>query len=111
MTSPLAEVPLYNISAGILDGDLHELRTAIDKRLSEIRASKTVDDFGIGDKVVFNASCGTRYLVGHNATIVGMKRTKVVVKLEKPTGRFVRHTPAGPVSADITVPLSIIDPA
>lgn len=109
MTSPLAEVPLYNISAGILDGDLHELRAAIEKRLAEIRTDKSIDDYGIGDKVQFNSSCGTRYLIGHTATVTGKRRTKVTVRLDKPTGRFVRHTEAGPVSAEITVPLSIID--
>lgn len=110
MVSPLAEVPLYSIRAGIFDADLHELRAAIDARLTEIREAKTVDDFGVGDKVVFNSSCGTRYLVGHTATIVGRKRTKVVVKIDNPVGRFVRHTPEGPVSADVTVPIAIIDP-
>lgn len=110
MTSPLAEVPLYNIRAGIFDADLHEFRAAIDARLAEIRADKTIEDFGVGDRVVFNSSCGTRYLVGHTATIVGRKRTKVVVKIDKPVGRFVRHTPEGPVSADVTVPITIIDP-
>lgn len=109
MTSPLAEVPLYNIGAGILDNDLLEMRAAIDRRLAEIRVEKTIDDYGIGDKVQFNSSCGTRYLVGHTATVTGKRRTKVTVRLDKPTGRFVRMTDAGPVSAEITVPLSIID--
>ena len=99
------------ITAGMLDDDLGKLHTLISSRMSALRAIKKTDDFGIGDKVRFNENCGTRYLVGHTATIVGRKKVKLVVKLDAPTGRFVRMTPSGPESAQITVPISIIDPA
>jgi hypothetical protein len=69
----------------------------------------TIDDLGLGVEVRFNAHCGTKYLVGATARVVGLRRTKVVVKLDKPKGRFVRHTPDGPVSADITVPPAILE--
>jgi hypothetical protein len=69
----------------------------------------TIDDLGLGVEVRFNNHCGTKYLVGATARVVGLKRTKVVVKLDKPKGRFVRHTPDGPVSADITVPPAILE--
>jgi hypothetical protein len=94
-----------------LDADLGKLSTTLEKRLSDVRASKKPTDFGVGDKVRFNNSCGTRYLVGHTAQVVGMKRTKIVVKLDTPMGRFARHTPTGVESASITVPISIVDPA
>lgn len=97
------------ILAGELDDKLGALKTAIETRQAQIRATAKPTDFGIGDKVVFNNSCGTRYLVGHTATITGMKRTKVVVKLDKPMGRFTRVVNGESVSADITVPISIID--
>jgi len=97
------------ILAGELDEALGSLKSAIETRQAQIRSVAKPTDFGIGDKVVFNNSCGTRYLVGHTATITGMKRTKVVVKLDKPMGRFARIVNGEQVSADITVPISIID--
>jgi hypothetical protein len=98
------------ISSGELDGQLPEIFRAVESRMAEIRALKKPSDFGIGDTVRINNSCATRYLVGHTARVVGMKRTKIVVKLDKPTGRFTRVGANGQVeSASITVPISIVD--
>lgn len=102
---------LEQIDSGALDSNLGEISTKVQHRLDSIRGSLTTTDFGIGDKVRFNNSCGTRYLIGHTATVVGRKKVKLVVKLDAPTGRFVRMTPSGPESAQITVPISIVDPA
>lgn len=102
---------IEQIRSGVLDKDLGSLSTEINTRLSAIRGSMSNTDFGIGDKVRFNNHCGTRYLIGHTATVVGRKKVKLVVKLDDPTGRFVRMTPSGPESAQITVPISIVDPA
>jgi hypothetical protein len=99
------------LAAGHLDHRLGELKTLIDERIALTRAAKTVDDYGLGDKVVFNNMCGTRYLVGHTARVTGKKRTKLVVQLDKPTGRFMRVVNGTPMSVDITVPLAILDPA
>jgi hypothetical protein len=99
------------ISSGEFDAQLPEIFRAVESRMAEIRAVKTPQDFGIGDVVRFNNQCATRYLVGHTARVVGMKRTKIVVKLEKPTGRFSRVMANGEIeSASITVPISIVDP-
>lgn len=99
------------INSGSLDSDLGKLGTLIDTRLSTIRRSKTINDFGVGDKVVFNNNCGTRYLVGHTGRVVGLKRTKLVVTLDTPTGRFARVNPVTRQieSAQITVPVGIVD--
>ena len=100
------------IASGQLDGDIGRLSSAVDARLEQVRASKKATDFGIGDKVKFNSHCGTRYLVGHTARVVGMKRTKIVVKLDKPMGRFAHVSSTGVLeSASITVPIAIVDPA
>jgi hypothetical protein len=71
----------------------------------------TIDDLGLGDSVRFNARCGTKYLIGATARVVGFKRTKVVVKIDKPKGRFARLTPDGVVSVDVTVPTAILERA
>jgi hypothetical protein len=102
---------IEQIRSGAFDKDLGSLSTEIQTRLTAIRGSLKNSDFGIGDKVRFNSSCGTRYLIGHTATVVGRKKIKLVVKLDAPTGRFVRMTPSGPESAQITVPIGILDPA
>lgn len=102
---------LEQIRSGALDKDLGSLSTEIQSRLTAMRGSLKNSDFGIGDKVRFNNNCGTRYLIGHTATVVGRKKVKLVVKLDSPTGRFVRMTPSGPESAQVTVPISIVDPA
>ena len=99
------------IESGEMDNDLGALSTLVENRLAAVRSSKKATDFGIGDKVRFNNNCGTRYLVGATARVTGMKRTKIVVQLEKPQGRFARYTPTGTESANITVPISIVDPA
>jgi hypothetical protein len=50
-------------------------------------------------------------MVGQKATVTGMKQKKVTVRLETPVGRFAHVNPVtGKVeSANITVPLAIID--
>lgn len=100
---------IHDINSGVYDSNLHAISSALNARLTLVRGSRSTSDFGIGDRVKFNSMCGTKYLIGADAQIVGKRRTKVVVKLDKPMGRFVRHTAAGPVSAEITVPTSIID--
>jgi len=103
---------LTQIEMGEYDADLTKISSAVEERLTKVRSSKTVKDFGIGDKIKFNSLCGTRYLIGHTGRIVGMKRTKLVVTLDKPTGRFARVNPTTRQleSANITVPIGIVDP-
>ncbi len=100
---------LADISCGTHDKDLLAMETAIKDRLLAVRKSRTQADYSIGDKVVFNQFCGTKYLWGMSATIVGKKQKKVLVKLDSPMGRFARVVDGKMVSSNITVPVSIID--
>lgn len=101
---------ISDIELGLFDKDLRLLKAAVDKRMGDLRVTKSMNDFGVGDKVVFNELCGTRYLVGATAHVVGRKQKKIVVKLDSPTGRFLRYDAAGnEVSPDITVPVAIVD--
>lgn len=101
-----------DIAAGKFDSDLEQLAKAIESRKTLMRKVRTLGDFNVGDRVKFNELTGTRYMVGQYATIVSKNRAKVVVRLETPTGRFAKYLPNGEVqSANVTVPLSIIDPA
>lgn len=106
------ETLVEQISGGSYDQDLVKLADAVKARQDKVRKGKSLSDYNIGDRVRFNELTGTRYMVGQYATIVSKKRAKVVVRLETPTGRFVQYLPNGEVrSANVTVPLAIIDPA
>ena len=106
------ETVLDQISNGSYDQDLTKLADAVKARLDKTRKGRSISDLNIGDRVKFNDLTATRYMVGQYATIVSKKRTKVVVRLETPMGRFIKYLPNGEVqSANVTVPLAIIDPA
>ena len=100
---------LEEINSGIHDERLIAMEEAIKDRLRVVRSSRASTDYLIGDRVVFNDFCGTRYLVGNKAVIVGKKKTKVVVQLENPVGRFATMRNGKVESTNITVPVSIID--
>jgi hypothetical protein len=98
------------INAGMHDSVLAELESAISTRLMTVRETRTSKDYGLGDRVKFNTYCGTKYLHGREAIVVGMKQKKLVVKMDKPVGRFVRYDEQGnPTSSEIVVPPSIVD--
>lgn len=103
---------IASIAAGQFDSDLEQIAKTIEDRRRAMRKVRTLNDFSVGDRVKFNELTGTRYMVGQYAEIISKNRTKVVVRLETPMGRFAKFLPNGEVqSANVTVPLSIIDPA
>jgi hypothetical protein len=97
------------ISSGALDSDLSKIIDAANLRLKGLRLTRTTKDFGLGDKVRFNDSCGTAYVRGLSATVVGIRQKKIVVKLDTPVGRFARVVNGETVSTDIVVPTAIVD--
>jgi hypothetical protein len=99
------------ITCGAYDSDLGKIKEAVASRLPAARKALSIDDYNIGSRVRFNESTGTRYMVGQYATVSGKNRTKVTVRLETPMGRFARvNSTTGTVeSANVTVPISIID--
>ena len=100
------------IESGVYDKELVDLQKALENRIVKLRAGRTIKDFNIGDRVVFNNLTGTRYMVGQYATIVSKRQKKLVVKLETPMGRFAKIAPNGQViSSEVVVPVSIIDAA
>lgn len=97
------------ILAGDLDADLEKLSTLITSTLNSKRVSRTPAVYGIGDRVRFNSLCGTKYLHGQTAIVTGKARSKIIVKLERPMGRFIRMENGLATSVDIRVPPSIVD--
>lgn len=105
-----AETLAVAIDTGVYDSDLAMLRRKIDDRLTAARRERTINDFNIGDKVVFNDYTGTKYMRGQTAVVVSKARTKLTVQLDKPIGRFSHVGHDGMVSGvDVKVPPSIID--
>lgn len=105
-----SDTVLRQIPLGHFDESLEDLEAAIKLRLTEVRSSRTNKSYGIGDRVVINNYCGTKYLHGKTAVVVGKNRTKVTIRLEHPVGRFVRYNKDGSTtSVDINVPPSIVD--
>ena len=108
MTS--TETLVREIELGVHDNDLANLEKALTERLRATRQARTIKDYGVGDKVVFNSLCGTQYLQGATGVVVGLKQKKLLVKLDSPMGRFVRYSSDGKVeSSSISVPTSIVD--
>lgn len=94
---------------GFYDENLRDLSAAINERMS-IRRSFV--EFGVGDKVVLNETCGTKYLRGHTATVVETLRKNVKIVLDRPVGRFLHYNADGTIrEVKIRVPTSILDPA
>lgn len=54
-----------------------------------------IEDFGVGDVVRFNNNCGTTYIRGRSATVVGRGRSNIMLKLHRPVGEFVRRDSSG----------------
>lgn len=97
------------IASGSLDDHLQDIIDAAEARQRAARISRDSSEYMIGDRVKFNSLCGTKYLHGQYATVVGRRRTKITVKLERPMGRFAHVVNGQVVSSDIIVPVSIVD--
>jgi hypothetical protein len=101
---------LDSIERGEMDTKLDTISKAIEKRKAITRSAVTLDDFVVGDRVVINERCGTKYLLGEEATVVGIRRTKLTIQFENPKGRFVRKNADGTIySSDVVVPIDILD--
>jgi hypothetical protein len=101
---------IAEIESGLWDESLSGLNKAIADRLTVSRRSRTAADFNIGDKIRLNELCGTQYIRGETGYVVSKRRTKVVIKLDRPVGRFVRVAADGTAeSSDITVPVALLD--
>lgn len=98
------------ISRGELDKQLVPLKKVLVERLNLVRVGVDVKDFVIGDRVVLNETCGTKYLIGEEASVVEIRRSKISITFDKPSGRFIRTNSKGETySAQVVVPISIVD--
>jgi hypothetical protein len=98
------------IETGKVDNQLDTIAKAVQQRKNLLRTDITIDDFSIGDRITINERCGTKYLRGETATIVGIRRTKLTIQFDNPSGRFARKNSDGSIySSDVVVPIEIVD--
>ena len=98
------------IVSGELDRQLIPLKKLLEERLSLTRADADVKDFVVGDRIVLNDKCGTKYLIGEEGPVVAIRRSKISISFDKPKGRFARtNSEGGTYSANVVVPVSIVD--
>ena len=88
---------INNIKSGEYDDQLDMILAAVKARKEALKPQ--IWEFQIGDRVkIVNAN--PKYLNGSTATIKKINRTKVVIDLDTPTGRFSRN---------ITTPLGMLE--
>lgn len=90
------------VSSGLLDKDLSSMIDLLNRRQAAVRHAITINDFNIGDRVVFNDQTGTRYMIGQFATVVGKRQKKIAVRLDHSIGKFNKDS-------QIIVPTAIVD--
>lgn len=109
MNAPEYSTVREALIGGFYDENLKDLSAAINERMN-IRRSFM--EFAVGDKVVLNEQCGTKYLRGSTAVVVETLRKNVKIVLDRPVGRFLRYNADGTVAeVRVRVPTSILDPA
>ncbi len=91
---------IKEIISGGFDKEIESIFLALKERkrsLSQIMALS----LNIGDRVKFNKETRPKYLQGLEVTIVDKKRTKLVIELDNPVGRFQ--------GGRITTPASLLE--
>lgn len=76
------------LRSGEFDNDLLQLSAAVNARIKATEPQ--AEDFIEGQVVRFNNRVKPKYLQGKTATIRQINRTRVVLDLENPVGRFSR---------------------
>jgi len=90
---------------GSLDDDLRALLSLINDRIKMNREIEGLTKFAalqVGDRVTLSATARPKYLAGAKATVTNKKRTRVVIDLDSPAGRFHRNITAPPELLDLS---------
>lgn len=87
------------IITGEFDNELDLITRSVQTRKEMLQAAFK-NTLNVGDKVKFNDQTKPTYMRGMVATIIKVNRERVVVKMEKPTGRF---------AGNITTPVSLLE--
>ena len=84
-----------DVADGHFDNDLDYLNKAIHNRVQQISAIKMFS-FKEGDKVKFNSLTKPKYLAGAVGTVKKVNRSKIVVDLDAPAGKYYRNISTPP---------------
>jgi len=87
----LVQAVVEVIARGELDGELAVLGAVINQRvrlLATARSMTALASLRVGDRVQINHSAKPNYLHGQAGTVTGWAGQKVVVRLDRPVGRF-----------------------
>ena len=79
------------ILAGRLDAELPEIVTAVNARIAElerVRTERALARLSVGCKVVLTGEVKPKYLRGHTGEVHMIEDGHVVVRLDRPAGRF-----------------------
>jgi hypothetical protein len=91
------------VARGELDDDLDMIASLINDRRKMNRQIDGLDKFAalkVGDRVTISSTVRPKYLAGLPATVTKKNRTRVVIDLDAPAGRFHRN---------ITAPAEMLD--
>jgi hypothetical protein len=91
---------LSEVRRGVHDEDLDDLLLAIQARKKSI-GIQNFSEIPVGSRVRFVPTIRPTYLRGIEATVVGKKVSKLIVRLDNPVGRY---------HGDIRVPGSLVEP-
>lgn len=91
---------LKEIRNGQHDDILEDIQMEVSRR-RKVRGRMQFAQLQVGSRVRFVQNIKPQYLAGMEATVVGRKVTKLVVRLDTPVGRF---------SGDLRVPPALIEP-
>jgi translation elongation factor EF-Tu-like GTPase len=89
---------IYDITIGTHDEYLDDILWAVKQRKSAIAPKAW--DFKPGDRVRYTDATRPLYLIGATGVVRQINRTKVVVDLDQPAGRFHKR---------VTTPTSLIE--
>jgi preprotein translocase subunit YajC len=99
----MEKITFKQINTGIINGEfdaeLGQISQSIKIR-KEMLDVQLKNSLNVGDKVRFNKSTKPVYMRGMLATVTQIRRERVSVKLDNPTGRF---------QSEIVTPVSLLE--
>lgn len=93
----------HYIGKGEFDDHLDELAERVSRRKTALSAL-FFSTLKVGDKVMFNERTRPKYLQGATATVVELNRTRAVVDLDAPIGKFEGKISTTPALIELVLP-------
>ena len=88
---------LQSIREGKYDENLDSIAAAVMAR-KKVMGYRLFDELEVGDEVVFLNTVRPTYLRGEKGKVTGFRRSKILIQLARPSGRFMGGIVAHPQS-------------